>query len=377
MAFWIRFGRKTRPGRKTCRVEAFSHCTHLSLCVGSQPTTGLTSEVEESGSSREGGPSRYAALCGTKANHYFSNALGTMTVEEFASAWLSDDRLCWGLGECSKRLRPVSTILSRIHPAVFQGPLLALNVGFWSTAALFEIANCFSWCTLTEYSTERPRRECLKDEPSTKHHLKDAMLTLVGPAAVANVFLLSKIGPILMPGPYHWEDSLVEAGSKFLAMMVIHDFLLYCTHRLQHESEFLFHRVHAYHHGIHTPRSLSSGVISYVDGALQEGLPCIVSCILVRPHPFLFYAFVIFRISESVANHSGVSASSWLSFIFAKSPLFYYLGRASFEHHDQHHRMGNRSKHAKNFAESFWIFDYLFGTLSRVKTVRIPQCKSS
>jgi len=269
------------------------------------------------------------------------------TVENFASAWLSDDRLCWGLG-----------------------PLLALNIGFWSTAALFEFAIWFSWCSLTEYSTERSRRECLKGEPSTKHHLIEAMLSLVGPAAVSTAFLLSRIGPILMPGPYPWEHSLVEAGLKFLAMMFIHDFLLYSIHRLLHESEFLFHHVHAYHHGIHTPRSLSVGVISYVDGALMEGLPSILSCFLVGPHPFLFYAFVMFRMSESVANHSGVSEQSWLSFIFAKSPLFHYLGRASFEHHDQHHRMSNRSKHAKNFAETFWIFDYMFGTLSRVKILR-------
>lgn len=204
-------------------------------------------------------------------------------------------------------------------------------------------------------------------EPSTKQHLKESTLTLVGPAAVSTVCLLSKIGPILMPGPYHWEHSLVETGLKFLAMMFIHDFLLYSIHRLLHESEFLFHHVHAYHHGVRTPRSLSVGVISYVDGALMEGLPNIVSCIIVRPHPFMFYAFVMFRISESAANHSGVSAKSWLSFIFAKSPLFHYLGRASFEHHDQHHHMSNRSKHAKNLAETFWIFDYMFGTLSRVK----------
>jgi len=150
------------------------------------------------------------------------NELRMLTVEEFASAWLSDDRLCWGLG-----------------------PFLALNIGFWSTATLFEIAILFSWCSLIEYSTERPRRECLKGEPSTKQHLKESTLTLVGPAAVSTVCLLSRIGPILMPGPYHWEHSLVETGLKFLAMMFIHDFLLYSIHRLLHESEFLFHHVHA------------------------------------------------------------------------------------------------------------------------------------
>lgn len=130
-------------------------------------------------------------------------------------------------------------------PVVFPGPFLALNIGFWSTATLFEIAILFSWCSLIEYSTERPRRECLKGEPSTKQHLKESTLTLVGPAAVSTVCLLSKIGPILMPGPYHWEHSLVETGLKFLAMMFIHDFLLYSIHRLLHESEFLFHHVHA------------------------------------------------------------------------------------------------------------------------------------
>lgn len=96
------------------------------------------------------------------------NELRMLTVEEFSSAWLSDDRLCWGLGECSKPMASPKILRRRLYrlltnlPVVFPGPFLALNIGFWSTATLFEIAILLSWCSLIEYSTERPRRECLR-----------------------------------------------------------------------------------------------------------------------------------------------------------------------------------------------------------------------
>ena len=32
--------------------------------------------------------------------------------------------------------------------------------------------------------------------------------------------------------------------------------------------------------------------------------------------------------------------------------------------HDSHHRFSNHAKNARNYAESFWVFDWAFGTLS-------------
>jgi sterol desaturase/sphingolipid hydroxylase (fatty acid hydroxylase superfamily) len=47
--------------------------------------------------------------------------------------------------------------------------------------------------------------------------------------------------------------------------------------------------------------------------------------------------------------------------------------RASIKHHDAHHRFSNHSKNAKNYAESFWIFDALFGTRSSLTGVAVAR----
>lgn len=41
--------------------------------------------------------------------------------------------------------------------------------------------------------------------------------------------------------------------------------------------------------------------------------------------------------------------------------------RAGVKHHDAHHHFSNYAGNAKNYGESFWIWDWLFGTLSNTK----------
>jgi sterol desaturase/sphingolipid hydroxylase (fatty acid hydroxylase superfamily) len=41
--------------------------------------------------------------------------------------------------------------------------------------------------------------------------------------------------------------------------------------------------------------------------------------------------------------------------------------RASISHHDSHHKYSNHHLNAKNYGETFWIWDAMFGTLSALK----------
>jgi sterol desaturase/sphingolipid hydroxylase (fatty acid hydroxylase superfamily) len=45
--------------------------------------------------------------------------------------------------------------------------------------------------------------------------------------------------------------------------------------------------------------------------------------------------------------------------------LKFIPGRAKVKHHDRHHKFSNYEKNAKNFGENFWIWDWMFGTLSK------------
>jgi sterol desaturase/sphingolipid hydroxylase (fatty acid hydroxylase superfamily) len=92
---------------------------------------------------------------------------------------------------------------------------------------------------------------------------------------------------------------------------------------------------------------------------LQGALPLLLSTAIVRPHPLTAYAYTIWRLAENVVNHSGLE-STLLNVLFLK----FLPGRASVSHHDYHHKFSNYSGNAKNYAEFFWIWDYLFGTLS-------------
>lgn len=38
--------------------------------------------------------------------------------------------------------------------------------------------------------------------------------------------------------------------------------------------------------------------------------------------------------------------------------------RASIAHHDAHHKYSNHHSNAKNYGETFWVWDALFGTSS-------------
>ena len=78
---------------------------------------------------------------------------------------------------------------------------------------------------------------------------------------------------------------------------------------------------------------------------------------ILKPHPFIFYAYIVIRIAENVLNHSGLD-SFWVDLVsFKFLPL-----RAKISHHDRHHKYSNYAGKAKNYGENFVIWDYVFGT---------------
>ena len=99
--------------------------------------------------------------------------------------------------------------------------------------------------------------------------------------------------------------------------------------------------------------------IAQLDATLQGGLPMALAAAVARPCPAALYAFFFARVAENTLNHSGLD-SPLLDALCLKALPF----RVSAAFHDSHHRFSNHAKNARNYAESFWVFDWAFGTLS-------------
>ena len=135
--------------------------------------------------------------------------------------------------------------------------------------------------------------------------------------------------------------------------------------QVQHESEYLWKNYHSFHHSIGTPSPVSTLYIDEVDATLQGSLPIMFACLIIRPHPVTYSIFAGLRVAENVINHTGLDSSLMNILTLKCLPL-----RASIAHHDAHHRFSNYSRNAKNYAESFWVFDWMFGTLSDTAKLR-------
>jgi len=156
---------------------------------------------------------------------------------------------------------------------------------------------------------------------------------------------------------------------EIVALTLIADFLLYWGHRVQHEIPWLWKNVHSRHHQLASPSPFGTAFIDPLDATLQGSLPLMFSGLFVRPHPVTFWVYVSLHIGNNIVNHSGIDAW-WFDLLTLKFlPL-----RSKNSHHDSHHRYSKYGKGAKNYAEAFIVWDWMFGTLRRSGSfVQLPK----
>lgn len=200
----------------------------------------------------------------------------------------------------------------------------------------------------------------MRSQISLLDQIKYSTFSLCGPPVLINVFVLTFLFDYFL----HVDSSipaipsLIAFVSQLFLMLFVGDFWLYWGHRIQHEVDFLWRNLHYFHHQIGTPTPFTAGYINSIDATIQTGLPIALSAIMIRSHPFTIYAFILMRVSDSVVSHCGINSSILNVVTFRFLPT-----RASISHHDSHHKYMNFSKHAKNYGEAFWFWDWLFGTL--------------
>jgi sterol desaturase/sphingolipid hydroxylase (fatty acid hydroxylase superfamily) len=106
------------------------------------------------------------------------------------------------------------------------------------------------------------------------------------------------------------------------------------------------------------PAALKPPVVVLLWNLLQGAIPFAVAALVVRPDPGVLYIYIAARIAENALNHSGID-SLLLDLVTLKTLPF--RARAAF--HDAHHKYCNHAYKASNYGESFWLWDWAFGTL--------------
>jgi sterol desaturase/sphingolipid hydroxylase (fatty acid hydroxylase superfamily) len=265
-----------------------------------------------------------------------------------SAAWLSTPFLCWAVG-----------------------PMIAVNVGFFVAAGLFELLLSTHRldASLLAYPSKggsKSRAELLAAThariPKSKQ-LWHCLRIMAGDHAVVNtfsLFTLMKLAGAAAPAAAWWPASPLAAAAQLLAMALIADFGLYWGHRVQHEFDFLW-RFHRLHHSIDTPTPFSTMYIHRVDAVLQGSFPMAFSAMLVHPAPAVMYLAFASRVAENAFNHSGLD--HWLVDLLTLKALPF---RAPASFHDAHHKFSNHPRNARNYGETFWIWDRVFNTVNPI-----------
>lgn len=264
--------------------------------------------------------------------------------EDILRPWLTNMWLCWGVG-----------------------PIVASNIGFFvTTICLGLLSKCQSDASFISYSKDKPRSVALKvtqSKVSFAVQLRYCFWTMVGPSQLFNGVVSAVISNYVFPFDEN-KDPIVPTLAHFLfqltTLLLVGDFGLYWGHRIQHQIPYLWKNFHSLHHTIDTPSCVSTLYINEIDAFLQAVLPILVSSLVVRPHPITYYVYIALRLCDNAVNHSGLKPNILVDIFTLKFLPF----RASVGHHDSHHKYSGYTGPAKNYAEFFWIWDYMFGTLS-------------
>ena len=152
-------------------------------------------------------------------------------------------------------------------------PFAAVNVGFWCTALPLELlldrvllaeksreeaadttrVGCWSrWFRTVSYGG-KTRADALAEsrlQISRADQLRAAAWQISGPMAMLGAAAGGLVLPSLMPAVTAPWPSLRELAVQLAIMEVVGDFALYCGHRVQHESKYLWENFHSLHHSV-------------------------------------------------------------------------------------------------------------------------------
>lgn len=252
-------------------------------------------------------------------------------------------------------------------------PFLAANLGFYIPMVVLEFLIPSKQSSQIMYKGAASRGEYVmkfQDKVSFRSQLLRAIWEVSGPSAWLNCLFAAIVLPPLVgqvPNENLWptQSTLVNDIITFLLMIVVADFGMYVGHYILHRNSYFWEHFHKEHHSVDTPTAVNTFYIHPMDKTIQGALPLVLAAAVCRPGYQLFSLFVFARVVENTMSHSGLNDS-----LVDILTLRCLPGRAKIAHHDAHHKFSNYQL-AKNFGESFWIWDYAFGTMSN--TVKLMK----
>jgi len=145
--------------------------------------------------------------------------------------------------------------------------------------------------------------------------------------------------------------SLFSFCVQFLFFALSEDVTHYFLHRALH-TKLLYKRIHKIHHLYSAPFGLAASY-SHPAEVLILGFCTFSGPLVLRPHYFTFYSWVLYRQLDAVLTHCGYDFPGLADF------LPFYGGITA---HDYHHKT-----FIWNFSSRFTFMDKLFGTFKEDK----------
>eukprot|EP00040_Diaphanoeca_grandis_P017392 m.90563 g.90563 ORF g.90563 m.90563 type:complete len:297 (-) comp26410_c0_seq1:112-1002(-) len=294
-----------------------------------------------------------------------------MMAELHINATMDYDKTVWGEGYVAEWWRYLLLESTWVLYGVI--PTVCVLIAYVSTALCLEWIVRQPWAAKyhIHWSDKTSRNE---DIAATRAkfpldtQFKEALSVFTGVNGLVSILGLATVFPMFLERPSTpFPGSFLFVLFQIELLLYIDDFFLYWGHRVQHEVEFLWKRLHYYHHQVRTPTPISAVFIDTIDATLQASLPMVFAVLTVQPHPATMILFFGRRVSQNVMHHCGMEGFWPVEMFFFK----FLPGRAKVSHHDGHHRFCNHAAHAKNYGEHTWVWDWMFGTL----TNRTPKSK--
>jgi sterol desaturase/sphingolipid hydroxylase (fatty acid hydroxylase superfamily) len=170
-------------------------------------------------------------------------------------------------------------------------------------------------------------------------------LCIAVPMAVLNYDVATKLGHSAAIEAY---PTIPRVVASILAFTLIEDALFYWAHRSMH-SRWLYPHVHKVHHRFTHSVSIAAEATHPFEFVLGNALPFVAGPLLTGAHLFTLYMWTVWRIGETVANHSGYDLP-WS--VYSLIP-----GQGTATAHDLHH-----SVNTGNFSSFFTHWDSWCGT---------------
>jgi 4-alpha-methyl-delta7-sterol-4alpha-methyl oxidase len=190
--------------------------------------------------------------------------------------------------------------------------------------------------------SRKPRRQDLVG-PSIKSWLVNNLVMLVLVIVSWPVLRLTGIHAGALPPWY-------VIAAQVVFFIFLDDFLFYWAHRGLH-TQWLYKRIHGWHHTILTPWAITGNYMHPVEFVIIGSL-ALVGPVLLGVHVVTLWVWLIFRQWEAAEGHCGYD--------FPWSPTHLLPFSDGAVHHDVHH-----ARVRGNYAGFLAYADGLFGTYSR------------